>query len=138
MNASSRVALCAGSAILLGGLVASAATSFNLTSILIGAAKFTYAGALVLLGTYVGARLAPPQQRSAGLIRVLVLLYAMIGVALAVPIKTHAVMVDVRASTSENLIAPGQPIVFGLGTIMISLILARGFAAACGSWTRRT
>jgi hypothetical protein len=95
------------------------------------------AGVLVWAGTYVGARWAAPHQRTVRLAWVLGILFFIIGVALTIPIKTHAVLLDMPppngSASPLDFIRPlvayiEAPLVMVVG----SLLLTRGVATICG------
>jgi hypothetical protein len=73
-------------------------------------------GALVWCGTYIGARATPIEQRGNGLTVWLASIYFTAGIALSLPIKTHAVLVHFSAPDAH-----GSPVPV-TGSITISLI----------------
>jgi hypothetical protein len=140
MKTANRIALFAASALLVAGISVSTVTSlrgpsFEVGPAALGAVEFIAVAALVWVGTYVGARMAAAQERTARLARVLASLYAVIGVALAISIKTHAVLVEMNTASSEsnNYLTPS---VLSVGTLLavalIAVVLARGLAKICG------
>lgn len=73
-------------------------------------------GAFVWCGTYLGARIAPPRQRDNRLSLWLAVIYFVAGIALSMPIKTHAVLVDMPVPSEQG------PQAHGVGSITLSLI----------------
>ena len=99
-------------------------------------------GVLIWVGTYIGARWAPPQQRTIRLAQVLGVLYLIIGFAMTLPIKTHALLVDMPPpSASASVLDPIRPIAASIGVtlviLVVSLFLARSLAAICGERVSR-
>ena len=99
-------------------------------------------GLLIWVGTYIGARWAPPQQRTIRLAQVLGALYLIIGVAMTLPIKTHAVLVDMPPpSGTASVLDPVRPFAAGIRValvmVVVSLLLARSLAAICGGRVAR-
>jgi hypothetical protein len=92
---------------------------------------------LVWAGTYIGARWAAPHQRTTRLVLVLGILYLLIGVAISLPIKTHAVRLDMSIASRDTgpleFIGPvATSAVVAFVTVTVSLLLARSLAAICG------
>jgi len=90
-------------------------------------------GALVWLGTYAGAKLARPAQRTRRLAMWLAVGYLAIGILFSLPIKTHAVVIDLPRGGAEPDPSGGWfPLLWVLGPILIpvviSLILTRALA----------
>jgi hypothetical protein len=116
-----------------GRLLTSAMISPQVLSALLEGITLT---AIIGIGTYLGARWAPPRQRTAGLAQVLGVLYFIIGGLLTFPIKTYAVAVEMpRASGGRLGSATGDFVVFSAAAILavvIALLIARGIAAFCG------
>jgi hypothetical protein len=97
---------------------------------------------LVWVGTYSGARWAAPQQRTARLAQVLGILYFLIGVAISLPIKTHAVLLGMptasRSTGAPEFLSPFvASVVVAFVAVAVSLFLARGLAATCGETRAR-
>lgn len=99
--------------IALGGTGPVDGTTSVVTSTAVGALLL---GALVWLGTYIGARLAPPAQRTGRLARWLGAIYALVGVALTVPVRTHAIRIDLPISGAQS------PDTSLLGPLTIALV----------------
>ena len=100
-----RIALFAASALFFAGFVASflfGGWPFTRTDVAPVALGFIFAAALVWVGAYLGARITAPKNRTLRLARVLTLLYGIIGVALTLPIKTHAVLVDMPTADGAS------------------------------------
>ncbi len=105
-------------------------------------------GLLVWIGTYAGVRLARPHQLTLRLAWTLAFVYIAIGLVLALPMRTHAVMVAVP----KPLVVPDASIwvlrlssaaLSGLLLVMplalvvgIAMSIARGLAAICGGENR--
>ena len=138
----SRIALFAASALFLMGFAGSilfAGGHFDATSIALRGAEFIFMAALVWVGTYVGARIFAPRKRTARLAQVLALLYGITGVALAIPIKTHAGVIDMpKASTPGGYSVPlvasitAASIAVSLAIALISLIVVGVVGMTCG------
>jgi len=100
-------------------------------------------GVLIWVGTYRAARWAAPRQRTARLAQVLGVSYLIIGVAMTLPIKTHAVaLLDMSPpSGSAGPLDFVSPFVASIGValvmVVVSLFLARGLAAICGGKVSR-
>ncbi|HTC16349.1 MAG TPA: hypothetical protein VK695_11160 [Steroidobacteraceae bacterium] len=99
-------------------------------------------GVLIWVGTYIGARWAAPHQRTVRLAQVLGVSYFIIGLALNVPIKTHAVLLDMPAvSASASPLTLVTPVVASIGAalvmVVVSILLARGLAVICGGTVGR-
>jgi hypothetical protein len=99
-------------------------------------------GALVFVGTYVGVRWAPPHQRTGRLAWSLGLLYLVVGVALSMPIQTHALMQRPNHGGSvAGMLASMPPavtaIALPLALLLASILLTRGLAAGCGGRLNR-
>ena len=73
-------------------------------------------GALVWCGTYIGARLTPPHQRGNGLLVWLASIYFAAGIVFSLPIKTHAILVDMPAPSAQGSQTPA------VGSITLSLL----------------
>ena len=98
-------------------------------------------GVPVWVGTYVGTRWAAPSLRTLRLAQLLGILYFLVGVAMSIPIKTHAVLRDTPPpTTSASSLDVISPFVASVGTPLLmvigSLVLARGIAAVCGLFNR--
>jgi hypothetical protein len=68
--------------------------------------------------------------------------YFIIGLALNVPIKTHAVLLDMPAvSASASPLTLVTPVVASIGAalvmVVVSILLARGLAVICGGTVGR-
>ena len=135
----SGIALVAASALFVAGFSTSVLSrigghAFTPTSIAFTGGELVVVSGLVWVGTYIGARRCVPRRRTARLARVLALLYGALGVALAIPIKTHAAVVNVPASGSPS-INPIAPMVISVAALLAVILtppfLVRGIAAAC-------
>jgi hypothetical protein len=107
-----------------------------LANLQITAAAAVVAGAFVWLGTFVGVRWSPMRQRTNRLARLLALMYLVCGIALGLPIKTHAVKVDMpQVNDDSGLIISPPPKVVAAGVLLLMFVLpvalARGAAALC-------
>ena len=91
---------------------------------------------LAWVGVYIGARLLPPHQRSDRLIRVLSLVFVLLGIVLSLPFHTHAVKRDLPlASGMANHIDWGVLILLIVMLalpIVVPLALTRALAAGLG------
>jgi hypothetical protein len=94
-------------------------------------------GALAWVGTYFGARLAAPHQRTGRLARWLAAIYGAGAVLLCLPIKTHAVKLDMPPPSgvaghielwNSLLVALGIPLL----VVIVALLTTRALAAALG------
>lgn len=94
-------------------------------------------GALVWVGRYMGARWAASHQRTVRLAQVLGVLYFIVGVAMTIPIKTDAALLEMdpaRGSASPfDFISPVVSSV-GIPLLMVvaPMLLTRGVAMLCG------
>ena len=93
-------------------------------------------GAFVWAGTYIGARWAPRQQRTVRLAQVLGVLYGIVVVALSMPIKTHAIRVDMPPpgegrSPFTTLVLAAVAIAVPLAVLATPILVARGMAILC-------
>jgi hypothetical protein len=141
MRSPSSIAVVPAIAVVVAVLTtrASAVVSHGFTETLI---EPVVLGGFVWVGTYFGARWAPPLQRTGRLARVLGVLYLVAGVALTMPIKTHAVLLNmsrgegdtgVLAGVTPTLIICALP----LALLGVLILVARGLAVVCGGRVRR-
>jgi hypothetical protein len=139
MLSPSRLALFPASALFVAGIVLSAVTGFggskfDPTAMALAATGFAFIAALVWLGSYMGARPSAPQHRTARLARALALLCGIFGAALGIPIRTHAVLVDMPAAgsgPSPYWTPEVVSIAALLASVLISLFLVRILATIC-------
>lgn len=115
---------------------------FSVPTISFGILAGLIPGALVWVGTYVGARWAASQQRTVRLAQVLAILYFIVGIVLTLPIKTHAVLLEMpAASGSAGPLDFVSPLAFSVGAplvmVVAPMLLTRGIAILCGRKTRR-
>ncbi len=128
------------SAIALAGaaIVTSAAT----TVIGRGAFLFTIAsttlaalslGALVGCGTYLGARLALPEERTDRLVACLGAIYLPVGIVLALPIPTHAVLIDLSMEGARPFeTSPPEPLTVTIVVLLSTVPLAAAVTLVLG------
>lgn len=110
---------------------------FSVPTISFGILAGLIPGALVWVGTYVGARWAASHQRTVRLAQVLAILYFIVGIVLTLPIKTHAVLLEMLpASGSAGPLDFVSPLVFSVGASLVMVVapmlLTRGIAILCG------
>jgi hypothetical protein len=95
-----------------------------------------FLGALVWVGTYLGARYSVASHRNDRLVRVLSLSFIVVGVLLSLPIETHAVKLDMPpAGSAPPDIDVGTvflPLSLLLLTVIIPFVLTRVLAATVG------
>jgi hypothetical protein len=89
------------------------------------------AGLFGWVGMYLGARLAPADRRNGRLVRLVAIAYSALGILFSIPIKTHAVRLDMpsagdaSASQFMPLLIPVALIaVLVLGSAFITRVLA--------------
>ena len=91
---------------------------------------------LAWVGVYIGARLLPPHQRSDRLIRVLSLVFVLLGIVLSLPIRTHAVKLDLPLASGRTTNIDWAALISSLVmlalSIVVPLVLTRAFAAGLG------
>jgi len=89
-------------------------------------------GAFAWLGTYLGARFSTPNQRSDHLIRVLSLTFIAFGVLLSLPIKTHAIRIDIPSASYASSGVDWSAVLLPLGLlgllVLIPFVVTRGLA----------
>ena len=91
-------------------------------------------GILAWVGTYLGARMAGPRRCTPRLALALAAAYAALGIVITVPIRTHAVKLDMpTANASSHLDVMGS-LPWWAGPILIvvvALVITRLLAALC-------
>jgi hypothetical protein len=151
MRAPSRIALFGAGGVILASFLTSAGGQLlrkpqriyeiaNVTGF--AAAEAIFVGALVWVGTYIGARLAAANQRTDRLVRVLVLTYAAIAILLSLPIETHWVVLDVSPGSSGMVQGTDWSqfvLVFGapVAVVVLFAVITRVLAAALRGKTSR-
>jgi hypothetical protein len=89
-------------------------------------------GAFAWLGTYLGARFSAPYQRSDRLIRVVSLTFIAFGVLLSLPIKTHAIKIDMPSASHASSGVDWSALLLPLGLlgllVLIPFAVTRGLA----------
>ena len=97
-------------------------------------------GAFVWACTYVGIRFTPPARRNGSLALVLGLLYAVVGITLSIPRKTHAVLVS--HSPGESIPAHLDSMIISITAYVLFIAFAlgvpRGLAFLIGVLARRS
>jgi hypothetical protein len=92
-------------------------------------------GILAWVGTYVGARMAGPRQRTPRLALVLTAAYVGVGIVISVPmIRTHAVKLDMPTANAPSHIHVIGPFLRWAGPILIviiALVITRVLALIC-------
>jgi hypothetical protein len=84
------------------------------------------------VGMYFGARLAPPNQRNGQLVKLVAIAHGVFGTLLTLPIKTHAVMVDMPSASDASAIQMMPlliPVALIAGVVLGSLFITRVLAA---------
>ena len=93
-------------------------------------------GLFVWVGMYFGARFSPPHQRNGRLVWLTVIAFGALGVLLSLPIKTHAVRLDMPSpdDASANLFMPLLiPVALIAAVVLGSVFITRALAAMSGS-----
>lgn len=93
-------------------------------------------GLLVWVGMYVGARFSPPHQRNGRLAWLTVITFGVLGVLLSLPIKTHAVKLDMPSAgdASASQFMPLLTSVALIAAVVLgSGLITRALAAVSGS-----
>ena len=141
MTSPHRIAMTAGLALVFAGSATSTVAhlltgqSFKPQAIAFQALECFIAGVIVWVGTYAGARMCAPWLRTPRLVRVLAVLYGILGVLLSLPIKTHAVVVEMPRggfTASYYLFSTAFCIVTALVIALIPLLVVRTLARAFG------
>jgi hypothetical protein len=146
MRTAGQVALIGAGALAIAifiAMVVSEAVRFRganapyLLGVVVAASGGLLIGALVWVGTYVGARLAAPHQRTGRLVKWLAVIYGAGGVLLSLPVKTHAVKLDMPAGSGgaghvELWNGWLLPLAIPLLVVIVALLITRVLAAALG------
>jgi hypothetical protein len=93
-------------------------------------------GLLVWIGMYFGARFAPPHQRNGRLVRLAAIAFAVLGVLLALPIKTHAVRLDMPSAgdaSASQFLPVLIPVALIAAVVLGAGLITRALAAGSGS-----
>lgn len=101
------------------------------------AATALFVGALVWVGTYLGARFAAFDQRTGRLAKWIAVVYGVGAVLLSLPFKTHAVMLDMPPGSDgtghvEMWTPWFLPLAVPVLIVVIALLTTRALAAALG------
>jgi hypothetical protein len=93
-------------------------------------------GLLVWVGIYFGARLSPPHQRNGRLAWLTVIAFGVLGVLLFLPIKTHAVRLDMPSagdSSASQFMPLLTPVALIAAAVLVSVCITRALAAVSGT-----
>ncbi len=100
-------------------------------SILLSAAAAAVLAGIVWLGSYIGARISLPGQRTGRLITLCAAVYALVGAVMEFPIKTHPVLANIEvpfpARTAWNIVAAVSYACFG--AVLFSPFVVKGLAS---------
>jgi hypothetical protein len=111
----------------------SASLSGLLTSTLAGTLGI---GFLAWVGTYFGARFSPPHQRNGRLVWLTAITFGVLGVLLSLPIKTHAVRLDMPSAgdaSASQFMPLLIPVALIAAVVLVFVVITRALAAASGS-----
>jgi hypothetical protein len=90
-------------------------------------------GAIVWVGSYIGARVSLPDQRTGRFLTRTSAAYALVGAVLEFPVKTHAVLVDIDGpypgQMAWNIVTAVSYIC--VAAVLFSPLIVKGFAIAC-------
>jgi hypothetical protein len=107
------------------------------SSIVLPAEAAAILAAIVWVGSYIGARVCPPERRTSRFVTLTAAVYALVGAAMEFPVKTHAVLVNVEGPlpgrTSWNLLAAVSYACFA--AVLFSPLIVKAFASMCASRT---
>jgi len=125
---------------LVVGLVVSSRGEASLGTLGQAALEAALLGAFVWLGTYLGARLSAPHQRSDRLIRVVSLTFIAFGVLLSLPIKAHAIRIDLPKASYASSAVDWSAVLLPLGLlgllVLIPFVVTRGLAIVLAKGVR--
>ena len=107
----------------------------------VGVVGFKAAGALgigllVWVGVYFGARFAPSHQRNGRLVRLAAITFGVLGLLLSLPIKTHAVRLDMPSAgdaSASQFLPLLIPVALIAAVVLGSGLITRALAAVSGS-----
>lgn len=91
---------------------------------------------LVWVGMYFGARFSPPHQRNGRLVWLAVITFGVLGVLMSLPIKTHAVRLDMPSAgdaSASQLMPLLIPAAVVAAIVLVSVFITRALAAMSGS-----
>lgn len=134
MHTPSRIAILAAialsAAMFIASLVITAA--WTGTSAAYNAIAAILLGILAWPGTYIGARMAGRRSCTSQLTRALVTAYGLIGVIVALPMRTHAVVVNVPTAGSLKLLTGAlAPFAAALLVVLVAFAITAGIATVC-------
>jgi len=140
--APSRIATAASCALGVASAVTSGlvqifvSTSGSLEGLTSAAAEALGVSLLVWVGIYFGARTSAPQQRSRRLVAISSFVFGFFGVLLSLPIKTHAVMLDMPSSvgpSGSHYLLMLIPIAVATVVILGPMFITRALAVMSGA-----
>src|SRR5690348_12490806 len=79
-------------------------------------------GALVWVGTYIGARNSPPNQRSDRLVRTLSLIFIGLGLLVSLPIRTHAVRLEMPGAGHTPADVDWSALLMSIGLLVLCVV----------------
>jgi hypothetical protein len=104
-------------------------------SILISTEAAAVLAAIVWVGSYIGARISLPEQRTGRFLTLTAAVHALVGAVMAFPVKTHAVPVNIDGPfpgrAAWNIAAAVSYACFAAA--LFSPLIVKGIASACSS-----
>jgi hypothetical protein len=105
------------------------------SSILLSAEAAAVLAAIVWVGSYIGARVSLPDQRTGRFLTLTAAVYAIVGAVMEFPVKTHAVLVNIDGPfpgrMAWNIVTAVSYACFA--SVLFSPLIVKGFASACAS-----
>jgi hypothetical protein len=107
------------------------------SSIVLSAEAAAVLAAIVWIGSYIGARVSPPQRRTSRFVTLTAAVYALVGAVMEIPVKSHAVLVNIEGlfpgHTAWNILAA---VSYGcFAAVLFSPLIVKVFASMCASRT---